>query len=110
MAVIFQMVSVAALGRGFCYIAQQTILLAIVQRRHCMAIPRILIISPALILAALLSVGCGGGGAKVEASTTTTTTTMGQELTDLKKAYDQGILTKDQYEEQKSNILRRYNN
>ncbi len=75
-----------------------------------MKMPRLLIISPVLVLAAFLSVGCGGGGAKVEASTTTTTTTMGQELTDLKKAYDEGTITKEQYEKAKGKILKRYDN
>jgi uncharacterized membrane protein len=71
---------------------------------------RVVKIVPILVAAAFLSAGCGGGGAKVEASTTTTTTTMGQELTDLKKAYDEGTITKDQYEKAKSKILKRYDN
>ncbi len=75
-----------------------------------MKMPRLLIISPVLLLAAVLTAGCGGGGAKVQASTTTTTTTMGQELSDLKKAYDQGIISKDQYEKSKNKILKRYDN
>ena len=62
------------------------------------------IVLPAMVLAALLSAGCGGGESKLEA----TTTTMGQELSDLKKAYDQGIITEQQYEKSKQNILDRY--
>jgi len=49
--------------------------------------------------------GCGGGGAEVKSRTTTTTT--GQELIDLKAAYDKGVITKDQYESQKKKILSR---
>jgi hypothetical protein len=50
--------------------------------------------------------GCGGGGAKVESSTTTTT--MGQELMDLDRAYQQGIISKSEYESGKEDIMRRY--
>jgi len=63
---------------------------------------------PALLITTVLVAGCGGGGAKVESSTTTTT--MGQELSDLKKAYDEGTITKDQYERAKGKILKRYDN
>jgi len=49
--------------------------------------------------------GCGGGGAELQSHTTTTTT--GQELIDLKAAYDKGVITKDQYESQKKKILSR---
>jgi hypothetical protein len=47
--------------------------------------------------------GCGGGGAKIEA----TSTTVGQELTDLDKAYKDGLITEKQYNEQKKKILKR---
>ena len=59
---------------------------------------------PALALAAVLTGGCGGSDAKIEASTTT----MGQELTDLKKAYDSGIISEKEYERSKEKILERY--
>jgi len=49
--------------------------------------------------------GCGGGDAELKTHTTTTTT--GQELIDLKGAYDKGVITKDQYESQKKKILER---
>jgi hypothetical protein len=63
----------------------------------------------ALVLALLpLLCGCGGGGARLESSTTTTT--MGQELLDLDRAYQQGIITKSEYERAKTDILRRYKN
>ena len=58
----------------------------------------------AMVLAALLTAGCGGGESKLEA----TTTTMGQELSDLKEAYDQGIITEQEYEKSKQKILDRY--
>ena len=51
---------------------------------------------------------CGGGGAKVETKATATTTTMGQELMDLDAAYKQGIITQEQYEKSKKQILKRY--
>jgi hypothetical protein len=47
--------------------------------------------------------GCGGGGADTEVNATTTTT--GQELIDLKRAYDTGVINKSQYEDQKRKIL-----
>ena len=58
----------------------------------------------ALALAAALVAGCGGGDSTVQASTTT----VGQELTDLKKAYDDGIVTEKEYQESKEKILERY--
>lgn len=51
----------------------------------------------------LISVGCGGGGAEVKA----TNTTMGQELTDLQQAKDQGVITDDEFEDAKEKILDR---
>jgi hypothetical protein len=60
---------------------------------------------PALFLAMLLTAGCGGGDSSVQASTTT----MGQELTDLKKAYDDGIISEKEYKRSKEQILKRYN-
>ena len=71
---------------------------------------RLLGVGSVILLAALGITACGGGGAKVEASTTTTTTTMGQELLDLDKAYQDGIISKDQYEKSKKQILKRYDN
>lgn len=46
--------------------------------------------------------GCGGGGAttKVEARGT-----QGQQLLDLKEAYDKGVITEKEYEKAKEKIL-----
>jgi hypothetical protein len=48
--------------------------------------------------------GCGGGGAEV----TNTSTTMGQELSDLQKAKDQGVIDDKEFEKAKKAILERY--
>ncbi len=63
-------------------------------------------LAPAVCLCLMLALipGCGGGGAKSSMSAKTTTT--GQELIDLQKAYDQGVITTKQYEEQKKKILK----
>lgn len=57
------------------------------------------------LVATLVTAGCGGGDSSVQASTTT----MGQELTDLKKAFDGGIISEKEYEKSKKQILKRYN-
>jgi hypothetical protein len=51
---------------------------------------------------ALLS-GCGGGGAKTVYQHRMTT--VGQELTDLKKAHEQGALSDREYERQRQRLL-----
>ena len=48
---------------------------------------------------------CGGGGAKV--STQTHTTTVGQELLDLDKAYQGGLISEKEYEKTRKNIMSR---
>ena len=48
--------------------------------------------------------GCGGGGADVQ----TRTTTLGQELMDLEAAHEKGVITKEQYEKSKKEILKKY--
>ena len=58
-----------------------------------------------LCLSAMLS-GClslGGGDETVQQTKTTTT---GQELIDLKAAYDKGIISERQYEQEKDKLLR----
>ncbi len=60
-----------------------------------------------LALCGILIVGvaaaCGGGGADVKSQITTTT--VGQQLIDLKKAYDSGAVTQQEYEQQRKKIL-----
>lgn len=49
---------------------------------------------------------CGGGGTKV-VTETVPTTTLGQELTDLEKAHEKGILTDKEYEDAKHKLLKK---
>ena len=56
-----------------------------------------------MLLLTLSLGGCGGGGATMEARTTTT----GQELIDLDKAYQQGLMTEKEYESKKKEIMKR---
>ncbi|MBV6632398.1 MAG: SHOCT domain-containing protein [Alphaproteobacteria bacterium] len=69
---------------------------------------------PVLCLTVFLA-ACGGGEDKAEptasaSATVSPSTTMGQELTDLKAAFDQGLLTDEEYETAKQNIIKRYEN
>ena len=64
----------------------------------------IIAIVMALVLATSVA-GCGGGGAKTQTQTDIRTTTTGQELMDLKKAYDSGAITEKEYERQRKKIL-----
>lgn len=53
-------------------------------------------------------VGCcgpGGGGAKVESKNITTTKSLGEQLIDLKKAYESGAITEDQYNDLKKKTI-----
>jgi hypothetical protein len=59
----------------------------------------------ALCLSAMLSGGLSLGGGDETIQQTKTTTT-GQELIDLKAAFDKGIITERQYEQQKEKLLR----
>lgn len=45
--------------------------------------------------------GCGGGDSTIKAETTTT----GQQLIDLKKAYEQGAISEKEYERERKKIL-----
>jgi uncharacterized membrane protein len=47
-------------------------------------------------------IGCGGGGAEVK----TRETTLGQELSDLDKAYKDGIITEEEYNKTKKDLLK----
>jgi len=58
-----------------------------------------------VLLAALVGGCCGGGGSQVQ--NTTKTTTLGQELTDLKRAYDAGAITEEQYNKMKQDIIKK---
>ena len=49
---------------------------------------------------------CGGGGSNAKSETTNFSTTLGQELSDLQKAYDQGIITEKQYRDAKEKLLK----
>ena len=57
----------------------------------------------AAVLAAGALAGCGGGGA--EARTEVSTVSVGQQLMDLKQAYDSGAMTKDEYERARYKVL-----
>jgi uncharacterized membrane protein len=56
----------------------------------------------ALMLSCATLQGCGSS-----AETRVDATTTGQELTDLKRAYDEGVITPREYERKRSEILRR---
>lgn len=63
----------------------------------------------ALAIAAILSVtlalgGCGGGGKTTVKNESTTT---GQQLIDLKKAYEEGAIDESEYERQRKKILKK---
>jgi hypothetical protein len=62
-----------------------------------------------VLLAAILGGCCcpgrGGQGGQVYNTTTTKATTRGQELNDLKKAYDSGAITEDQYNRMRQEII-----
>lgn len=61
----------------------------------------------AWVIAAALVAGCGGGGAEVRSEVTTVS--QGQELMDLKKAYESGAITKDEYDRLRQKALQRGN-
>lgn len=65
------------------------------------------LISASLAVALTLSQlsGCWGGGSRVQSNISTTTE--GQQLIDLKKAYDEGAISETEYERKKKQILKR---
>ena len=76
-----------------------------------MKLHRLLIIVP-LLLAGSYLVGCCGGGTKEKvvvekevAPKGATVPTLGQQLEDLKQAYENGTITEKQYEEAKKKLL-----
>jgi uncharacterized membrane protein len=58
-------------------------------------------------LAVVVVVSIPGCGSSTDVRTHTNATTTGQELLDLKKAYDSGVITKDEYERKREEILDR---
>jgi hypothetical protein len=64
--------------------------------------PQTLLMTIALLTAMTLT-ACGGGGASVQ----TSTSTYGQQLIDLKAAYDQGIISEKEYKNGREEILDR---
>lgn len=59
----------------------------------------------ALLLSVLFSLsGCGGGGS--HAVYVNKSTTLGQELNDLQTALQKGVVTEDEYKEQRAKLLR----
>jgi hypothetical protein len=67
--------------------------------------PRPLRLTAAVLVSALLATACGSS-TRVESETHTTT--VGQELLDLQRAFDSGVITEDEYRRTKNDILRRY--
>jgi hypothetical protein len=58
----------------------------------------------AVVSALLLLTACGGGS---ETKTEVITATTGQQLTDLKEAYDAGALSEKEYEKERKKILKK---
>ncbi len=65
--------------------------------------PLVHLVGGLLLLGSLSA--CGGGGADVKSEISTTTT--GQQLIDLKKAYDSGAISQSEYERERKKILNR---
>lgn len=63
-----------------------------------------LAIAALAVVATLGLYGCGGGGSKTEISTQQQT--LGQELLDLKNAYDAGAMTEDEYNNAREKIMK----
>ncbi len=62
----------------------------------------------ALVLTITLSVtilACSGDKKEAKSEPVTVTTTLGQELLDLKKAYEDGIITEKEYEKAKKALI-----
>lgn len=60
-------------------------------------------IAISMVMAVLSVTACGGADVRTQ----TTTTTTGQELMDLKKAYDAGVISEKEYERKREEILER---
>ena len=55
------------------------------------------------VAAVVLLSACGGGGAHVRSEVTTVS--KGQQLFDLKKAYEDGAINQDEYNKEKAKVL-----
>lgn len=77
-----------------------------------MKILRAVLFICAVALVSMVSItGCcgpGGGGAKVESKNITTTKSLGEQLIDLKKAYESGAITEKQYNELKKKTIKEH--
>lgn len=59
-----------------------------------------------MLLIPVYTTGCFPGRGKNTQKTNVQSTTKGQELIDLQKAYDLGIITTDEFEKQRAQILK----
>jgi uncharacterized membrane protein len=66
---------------------------------------RRILIALSVLLLSLSLVDCAGCGRGGEATVEARTTTLGQELQDLKAAYDQGILSEKEYNKKRKELL-----
>jgi hypothetical protein len=57
----------------------------------------------AVLGASLVATGCSSSK-----TTSNTSATVGQQLIDLDRAYKDGVITKDQYEKMKKELIRKY--
>jgi hypothetical protein len=62
-----------------------------------------------LLMVSAMACGClgGGSGGEAKVQSTTRTTTLGQELQDLDAAHKKGIISDEEYEKKKSELLER---
>jgi membrane peptidoglycan carboxypeptidase len=60
------------------------------------------------LLAALLASPAAFTGCSSSKTTNTSTGTVGQQLIDLDRAYKDGVITKEQYDKMKKEIIRRH--
>jgi len=58
-----------------------------------------------LVIISFVLAGCGGSKTEIQQSPQTT---LGQELMDLDKAHNEGIITDDEYKKKKKEIMKRY--
>lgn len=70
------------------------------------SIPAKICVAAILSFFLLTAAGCCGGGSSAKSETTNFSTTLGQELSDLQKAYEQGVITEKQYREAKEKLLK----